>query len=116
MRNTVFCVLFILFFQFSEANTKLLKIAQDYLDHSDYKKAMPLLMKISQEAKQKNDIFLFVTSQNGLADCYTDLGAYYKSLKLLEDNLATLNKYKSKDFQLYAEIYLLLAQNFDYLF
>lgn len=47
--------------------------------------------KIATEAKQANNIGLEVKAQNGLADCYTDLGVYYKSNVLLKENLKLLN-------------------------
>ena len=116
MKNILFFTFLNLFFFSTSANGQSLKMAQDYLDHSNYSKAIPLFVKISKEAKRKNDIFVFISSQNGLADCYTDVGAYYKSIKVLKGNLVLLNKHKSKEFHLYATTHLLLAQNFDYLF
>jgi CHAT domain-containing protein len=93
-----------------------LKIAQNYLDRSDYKRAVPLYEKIATEAKKANIIDLEVKAQNGLADCYTDLGAYYKSNVLLKENLKLLNAEKSKNYKLLAETHLLMAHNFDNLF
>ena len=93
-----------------------LKDAQFYLDHSEYKIAISKFQKIKNKATKENNISTIVLATNGIADCYTDLGAYYKSNVLLKENLKLLNAEKSKNYKLLAEIHLLMAQNYDNLF
>ncbi|WP_445717581.1 CHAT domain-containing protein [Flavobacterium sp.] len=90
--------------------------AQYYLDHSDYKHAIPLFEKIGNKAKQNHNLNEQVTAQNGLADCYIDLGGYYKAKVLLENNLNLLQKHNRKHFLLLAQTHQLLAQVYDKLF
>ena len=93
-----------------------LQIAQDYLDHSDYWHAVPLYEQIINEAKLNNNIDLQVTAQNGLADCYLDLGATYKAMAILKENVALLNKATKKNYLLLAKTHQLLAIGYDKLY
>lgn len=93
-----------------------LQIANGYLERSDYRRAIPCYEKIIEKAKLDKDLNLQVAAQNALADCYTDLGAYYKSNVLLKENLKLLNAAKSKNYKSLAETHLLIAHNFDNLF
>jgi CHAT domain-containing protein len=90
--------------------------AQDYLDRSDYKNAVPLYEKITNEAKLNHNLDLQVTAQNGLADCYIDLGATYKAMAILKQNIDLLNKATSKNYLLLAKTHQLLAICYDKLF
>lgn len=90
-----------------------LQKAQNYLDHSDYKHAVPLFEKITKEAKLNQKIDLQVMAQNGLADCYMDLGANYKAKALLKANLHLLEKQKKKNFLLLAQTHQWLAICYD---
>lgn len=93
-----------------------LKEAQFYLDHSDYKVAISKFQKIKNKASKANNIDTIVLATNGIADCYTDLGAYYKSNILLKENLKLLNYSKISNYKLLAEIHLQIANNYDNLF
>lgn len=93
-----------------------LKDAQFYLDHSDYKIAISKFQKIKNKATKENNINTIVLAKNGIADCYTDIGAYYKSNVLLQENLKTLNLEKVKNYKLLAETHLQMANNYDHLF
>ena len=90
-----------------------LKVAQFYLDHSDYKIAISKFQKIKNKASKENNIATIVLATNGIADCYTDLGAYYKSNILLKENLKLLNYSKRKNYKLLAETHLQIAHNYD---
>jgi len=90
-----------------------LEKAQYYLDHSDYRHAVPLYEKIATKAKQVNNLDLEVTAQNGLADCYLDLGATYKAMALLKKNSTELNKPITKNYLLLAKTHQLLAIAYD---
>jgi len=93
-----------------------LKEAQFYLDHSDYKVAISKFQKIKNKASKANNIDTIVLATNGIADCYTDLGAYYKSNILLKENLKLLNYSKISNYKLLAETHLQIANNYDNLF
>jgi len=93
-----------------------LQVAQNYLDHSDYKNAVPLFEKITADAKQRKDLSLQVSAQNGIADCYIDLGAYYKAMAILKQNIELLNKENSKNYFLLAKSHQLLATCYDKIF
>ena len=95
------------------ANGQTLTQAQKYLDHSDYKNAMVIYSKLQQNAKKRNDISLLVQSQNGIASCYLDLGARYKGLLLLKQNVQFLTQSKSKKYLLLAKTHQLLADNYN---
>ncbi len=112
MRN----YLYILFFVSLTLNGQSLKVAQDYLDRSNYRQAIPLFEKITKEAIQKKDVSLQVTAQNGLADCYLDLGANYKAMAILKKDIVLLNKVKIKNYLLLAKTHQLLAICYDKLF
>lgn len=90
--------------------------AQDYLDRSDYRHAVPLYEKITKEAKLNRNLDLQFTAQNGLADCYIDLGATYKAMAILKQNIVLLNKATSKNDLLLAKTHQLLAICYDKLF
>ncbi len=90
-----------------------LQVAQNYLDRSDYRHAVPLYNKITEEAKQTHAIDLQVTAQNGLADCYLDLGATYKAMAILKQNIVVLNKQNPKNFLLLAKTHQLFAIAYD---
>nr|WP_315140436.1 CHAT domain-containing tetratricopeptide repeat protein [uncultured Flavobacterium sp.] len=87
--------------------------AQYFLDHSNYKKAIPLFEQLKEKAKAKNDVSTLVKAQNGIADCYLDLGASYKAMTLLKQNVALLNQQKNKDLLLLAQTHQLLANCYD---
>jgi tetratricopeptide (TPR) repeat protein len=97
-------------------NGQALQKAQDYLDRSNYQQAIPLFEKITTEAKQNKDVSLQVTAQNGIADCFLDLGANYKAMAVLKQNIVLLNKEKSKNYLLLAKTHQLLANCYDKLF
>ena len=94
MRLIAYFSLFI--FTLTSLKAQSLKEAHFYLDKSDYNKAISLFSKIKNEAVKKNDVVSIVSAKNGIADCYTDLGSYYKSNILLQENLKTLNLSKIK--------------------
>ncbi|MEI7509409.1 MAG: hypothetical protein WCJ62_08080, partial [Flavobacterium sp.] len=93
-----------------------LQVAQDYLDRSDYRHAVPLYEKITNEAKLNHNLDLQVTAQNGLADCYLDLGATYKAMAILKQNVVLLNKPAIKNYLLLAKTHQLLANCYDKLY
>jgi CHAT domain-containing protein len=93
-----------------------LQKAQDYLDRSDYWHAVPLYEQITKEAIQVNNLDLQVTAQNGLADCYIDLGATYKAMAILKQNIVLLNKATTKNYILLAKTHQLLAIGYDKLY
>ena len=90
--------------------------AQDYLDRSDYRHAVPLYEKITNEAKLNHNLDLQVTAQNSLADCYLDLGATYKAMAILKQNIVLLNKAPNKNYLLLAKTHQLLAICYDKLY
>jgi tetratricopeptide (TPR) repeat protein len=104
-----------LFFSFQTSGQSLQK-AQAYLDRSDYRRAVPLYEIIRDEAKQNHDIDLQVTAQNGLADCYLDLGATYKAMTILKQNIFLLNKSTNKNYLLLGKTHQLLAICYDKLY
>lgn len=87
--------------------------AQYFLDHSNYKKAIPLYEQLSKKAKATNDISLLVKAQNGIADCYLDLGASHKAMAVLKQNIALVNQQKNRDLLLLAQTHQLLANCYD---
>jgi CHAT domain-containing protein len=90
--------------------------AQDYLDRSDYRRAVPLYEQISKEAKLNHNLDLQIEAQNGLADCYIDLGATYKAMAILKLNIVLVNKATTKNDLLLAKTHQLLAICYDKLF
>jgi CHAT domain-containing protein len=90
--------------------------AQYFLDHSNYKKAIPIFEQLKEKAKAKNDVSTLVKAQNGIADCYLDLGASYKAMALLKQNIALVNQQKNKDLLLLAQTHQLLANCYDKLY
>lgn len=106
---------FFLLFSFFVSGQSL-QVAQNYLDQSNYNLAVPLYEKITDKAKQSKNLDLQVTAQNGLADCYLDLGANYKAMAILKNNVVLLNKPTSKNFLLLAKTHQLLAICYDKLF
>lgn len=114
MRLIAYFLLFL--FTMTSLKAQSLKEAYFYLDKSDYNKAILLFSKIKKEAVKKNDVVSIVSAKNGIADCYTDLGAYYKSNVLLQENLKTLNSVQVKNYKLLAETHLQMANNYDHLF
>lgn len=95
---------------------QLLPQAQTYLDHSDYQHAIPLYQKITEQAIQNHHLDTQVTAQDGLADCYIDLGAVYKAMAILKQNIVLLNKPTTKNYMLLAKTHQLLANCFDKLY
>lgn len=93
-----------------------LQVAQGYLDRSDYRHAVPLYENIAKEAKQDKNIDIEVTAQNGLADCYMDLGANYKAMGILKQNIIILNRLTMKNYLLLAKTHQLLAICYDKLY
>jgi CHAT domain-containing protein len=93
-----------------------LQKAQYYLDRSDYRNAVPLYEKITEEAKQSHNLDLQIEAQNGLADCYIDLGATYKAMAILKQNIIILNKSTTKNYFLLAKTHQLLAIGYDKLY
>ena len=93
-----------------------MQVAQNYLDRSDYRHAIPLYEKIAEDANESKDLNLQVTAQNGLADCYMDLGANYKAMAILKKNIALLNIPHTKNFLLLAKTHQLLAICYDKLY
>ena len=90
--------------------------AQYYLDRSNYEQAVTLYQKTADKAKQQKDFNGLVTAQNGLADCYMDLGANYKAMAMLKQNIVLLNKPVTKNVLLLAKTHQLLAICYDKLF
>lgn len=93
-----------------------LQVAQNFLDRSDYKHAIPLYEKITRNAKLTKDLDLEVSAQNGIADCYIDLGANYKAMAVLKQNIALLNRPVTKNYLLLAKTHQLLAICYDKLY
>jgi CHAT domain-containing protein len=91
-------------------------VGQNYLDRSDYRHAIPLFEKITQKAKQNKELDLQVSAQNGLADCYLDLGANYKAMAILKQNIFLLNKSKTKNYFLLGKTHQLLSICYDKLY
>lgn len=114
-KNSFLNFLFIatFFFLSVPANSQTLTQAQKYLDHSDYKNAMAIYSKLQEKAKTSNDISQLVESQNGIASCYMDLGARYKALSLLKQNVQLLTQAKSTNYLLLAKTHQLLADNYN---
>lgn len=69
----------------------------------------------NEVSKNKNSISLFKVN-NAIADCYTDLGLYHKSLSLLKQNLKELQVSKIKQYEIIADTHLMMAHNYDFLF
>ena len=112
-----FNFLFFIFIVMSSiSNGQSLNDAQYYINHSNYKVAISKFQQIRKKATTENKVVTTVLATNGLADCYTDLGAYYKSNVLLFENLKLLNTSIKKDYKLIATTHLLVANNFDNLF
>jgi CHAT domain-containing protein len=106
---------FFLLFSFFVSGQSL-QVAQNYLDRSDYNLAVPLYEKITEKAKRSKNLNLQVSAQNGLADCYLDLGAKYKAMAILKQNIVLLNNSKTKNYFLLAKTHQLLAICYDKLF
>lgn len=87
--------------------------AQYFLDHSNYNKAISLYEQLKEKANATNDISLLVKAQNGIADCYLDLGASYKAMSILKQNIALVNQQESRDFLLLGKTHQLLANCYD---
>lgn len=87
--------------------------AQYFLDHSNYNKAIPIYEQLSEKARKRNDISLLVKAQNGIADCYLDLGASHKAMAVLKQNIALVNQQKNRDLLLLAQTHQLLANCYD---
>lgn len=104
------------FFSYCVAGQSSLQKAQYFLDRSDYRHAVPLYEKITNEAKLNHNLDLQVTAQNGLADCYIDLGATYKAMAILKQNIVLLNKVTTKNYLLLAKTHQLLAIGYDKLY
>ena len=113
MRRIIYALLF--FIPFFSIGQHLAE-AQYYLDRSDYKKAMAIYSQNQNKAKDTNDISLLVESQNGMADCYIDLGANYKALGLLKQNINLLNSNHNSNYALFAKTHQLLANCYDKLY
>ena len=106
----------LLLFSTTVLTAQTLSQGQCFLDHSNYKKAIPIFEKLSGKAKTTNNDDLFVESQNGIADCYMDLGANYKALALLKQNIYLLNSKHSSNYALFAKTHQLLANCYDKLY
>lgn len=104
--------LFFLLFASSLLEAQTFKDAQFHLDHSNYKKAIAFFEAIKTTAQKNSNTEQIVLANNGIADCYTDLGAYYKSNSLLNENLNLLHTSKSKNYELYAKTHILVANNY----
>lgn len=113
MRRIIYALLF--FIPFVSIGQPLAE-AQNYLDRSDYKKAMAIYSENQNKAKATNNISLLVESQNGMADCYIDLGANYKALALLKQNINLLKTKHSTNYALFAKTHQLLANCYDKLY
>ena len=110
------CIFYLILLGTITVKGQSLKVAQDYLDRSNYRQAIPLFEKLKKEAIQKKEVSLQVTAQNGLADCFLDLGANYKAMAVLKQNIVLLNKEKIKNYLLLAKTHQLLANCYDKLF
>lgn len=97
-------------------NGQSIKIAQNYLDRSNYQQAILLFEKVITGAKQNKDLSLQVTAQNGIADCYLDLGANYKAMAVLKRNISLLNNETPVNYLVLAKTHQLLATCYDKLF
>jgi CHAT domain-containing protein len=93
-----------------------LQKAQAYLDRSNYRHAIPLYEDIREEAQHNHDLNLQVEAQNRLADCYLDLGATYKAMAILKQNVVLLNKATPLNYLLLAKTHQLLAISYDKLY
>lgn len=113
MRNCFFLILLLFSCQISGQS---LQKAQAFLDRSDYRHAATLYQQITQQARQRHNLNLEVEAQNGLADCYLDLGATYKAMAILKENVVLLNKATSKNYLLLAKTHQLLTICYDKLF
>ena len=113
MRRVIYALLF--FIPFVSIGQSLAE-AQNYLDHSEYKKAMSIYSENQHKARTTNDISLLVESQNGMADCYIDLGGNYKALELLKQNIHLLKINHSSNYALFAKTHQLLANCYDKLY
>ncbi|MBP6181420.1 CHAT domain-containing tetratricopeptide repeat protein [Flavobacterium sp.] len=87
--------------------------AQYFLDHSNYKNAVTIYEQLKEKGQKTNNISLLVKAQNGIADCYMDLGASYKAMAVLKQNIALVNQQKNKDLLLLAQTHQLLANCYD---
>lgn len=97
-------------------NAQNLSQAHYFLDHSNYKKALFIYEQLSKKGTATNNIALVVRSQNGIADCYLDLGASYKAIAILKHNISLINHQQQKDLFVLAQTHLLLANCYDKLY
>jgi len=103
---------FFLLFASSILKAQTSKEAQFYLDHSDYKNAIVSFEALKITAQKNSNTEEIVLANNGIANSYTDVGAYYKSNSILTENLNILNSSKSKNSELYAKTHVLMASNY----
>uniref|UniRef100_UPI00404AAC56 CHAT domain-containing protein n=1 Tax=Flavobacterium sp. TaxID=239 RepID=UPI00404AAC56 len=78
--------------------------------------ALQQLEIIKKEVSIKNNKISLYKVNNAIADCYTDLGLYYKSLTLLKKNLKELQSSKIKYYEIIANTHLLMVNNYEFLF
>jgi CHAT domain-containing protein len=94
------------------------QIAEAYqlLEKSDLKSAITLFEKISASDMAKQDTQLYFSAQLGLAEAYTDLGAYHLSLDVLFNLTQHLHSTQSVDYLSFARVHRLIADNYDLLY
>lgn len=78
--------------------------------------AIDQLNKLKLDAKIKKNRIAIFKINNEIADCYTDLGLYYKSISLLDQNLKAIESLNTKEYALIANIHINQAQNYEQLF
>lgn len=107
-------IAFLFFFQLISAQT--ISQADYFLEHSNYKKAVPIYQQLIIKGKTTKNFKLLVNAQNGIADCFMDLGANNKAMAILKQNVVLLNQQKNKDLVLLAKTHQLLANCCDKLY
>lgn len=93
-------------------SAQTLSEANKFLGRSEYKKAIALFKTIKKEAQENKFSDTIILANNGIANAYLDLGAYYKSISLLQENLNLLSLQETKNYSLLAENHHLLANNY----
>ena len=104
-------VLLLVVFSFT-TSAQSLNQAQNYLERSNYKFAINFFQNIYEKGRKHNDIILSVTAQNGIAECYLELGANYKSLDILKRNDQIIKAFPIVDYLLLAKTHQLIADNY----
>lgn len=109
-------VLFIFLFSWIASSNDKLKLAYEYLEKSDLKNAIILFEELTAKEFKSEEAAIFKSSFLGLAEAYTDLGAYHLSNKTLNKLVAVLDNTCSKDYLTFAKVHRQFADNYDLLF